>query len=94
MAGCSCDPLLPGLLADVPLASCSVRAKAGAGLRIHGSGTFTVSNVTDAAACCQACGRAIEKGGVCSTWCYGWGNGSGCHISTGPAISTAQARLA
>ena len=64
---------------------CNDRAKLGAGLRIHGSGKFTDLFVPDAEACCRAC--LVPH---CSTWCFGWGNGTGCHLSTGPPVSTTK----
>ena len=64
---------------------CVARAKLGAGLRIHGSGAFTDLFVPDATACCRAC-RVPH----CSTWSFGWGNGTGCHLSTGPPASTTK----
>ena len=64
---------------------CNDRAKTGAGLRIHGSGTFTDIFVPDAAACCRACVAPH-----CSTWCFGWGNDTGCHLSIGGPVSTTK----
>ena len=64
---------------------CADRARVGAGLRIHGSGAFTDLFVSDATACCRAC--VIPH---CSTWSFGWGNGTGCHLSTGPPASTTK----
>ena len=46
---------------------CADRAKMRAGLKIHGSGTFTTSFVPDATLCCRAC--IVPH---CSTWSFGW----------------------
>ena len=70
-------------LPPAPGGLCS--AGTGAGLKIHGSGTFTTSFVPDATLCCRAC--IVPH---CSTWSFGWGNGTECHLSTGAPVSTTK----